>query len=177
MTKRKGAVAPAKPVWPLQSQCDTFYGNPRGANGNVSQSWVAANLVHVVCPFPLHMGKTPIKLITIHKKCAESLSRVLNRTWDTLGHDISKISAARFDEFDGSFNWRNKRGGSTLSMHAYGAAIDWDAGENPFHASHFLFTKDSPLIAKFIEEGWIWGGGWSPGSQDAMHVQAARVHP
>ena len=23
---------------------------------------------------------------------------------------------------------------------------------------------------------WIWGGDWSPGSIDAMHVQAARVH-
>jgi hypothetical protein len=26
---------------------------------------------------------------------------------------------------------------------------------------------------KFKEEGWIWGGEWSP--PDAMHVQAARI--
>jgi hypothetical protein len=32
-------------------------------------------------------------------------------------------------------------------------------------------------VIKFKEEGWIWGGDWLPGSVDAMHVQAARVHP
>src|SRR5882762_11790742 len=107
---KKSVIAPNR--WPLQSECDSFYGNPRGGGGNVSQSWVSANLVHVVCPWPLRMGTTPIHLITIHRKCAESLTRVLNNTWDAVAHDMSKIKAGRFDDFDGSFNWRNKRGGN-----------------------------------------------------------------
>ena len=61
-------------------------------------------------------------------------------------------------------------------MHAFAAAIDWDAADNEQHALRHLFQNDSLLVVKFREEGWIWGGDWSPGSVDAMHVQAARIH-
>lgn len=158
-------------IWPLQSQCMNFYGNPYRAG------WLAANVTDVLCPWRIHVGVTPVSHITIHKKCADSLTRVLAAIYDAVGKDQDKIHELQYDVYDGSYNLRPMRGGSSPSMHSFACAIDWDAGANPFHASKHLFTDDSLLVVKFKEEGWIWGGDWNPGSQDAMHVQAARIHP
>jgi hypothetical protein len=158
-------------VWPLQSDCLSFYGDPRAA------SWLQANTIDVSCPWPLHMGDVGLSHILIHKKCAESLARVLNNIWEAAGKSLSTIARLRYDQYDGSYNLRNIRGSaSTLSTHAFAAAIDWDAADNEQHSLRHLFQDDSLLVVKFKEEGWIWGGDWSPQSVDAMHVQAARVH-
>jgi D-alanyl-D-alanine carboxypeptidase len=158
-------------IWPLQSQCLGYYGDPR------SPSWLHANTIDVPCPWPLHMGGIAIPRILIHKKCAESLARVLNGIWEATGKSLSTIQKLRYDVYDGSYNLRNIRGSaSSLSMHAFAAAIDWDAADNVQHSQKHLFQDDSLLVVKFKEQGWIWGGDWSPGSIDAMHVQAARIH-
>lgn len=157
--------------WPLQSQAINFYGNPR------SLGWLHTNTVDVPCPWLLRMDQSVLQHILIHKKCAESLARVLNNIWDAVGKSAQKIHDLHYDLYSGSYAYRPMRGGHALSMHAFAAAIDWDAGENAQHSQQHLFKDDSLLIVKFKEEGWIWGGDWSPGSIDAMHVQAARVHP
>lgn len=158
------------PVWPLQRDCPSFYGNP------ADPKWYGANVVPVECPWPLKFGTTPVAHIMIHKLCAESLERVLGATWDACNKNVERVRAFRYDRFSGSFNFRKMRGGSALSMHSYACAIDFDAEDNAFHSTHHLFTDASPLVVSFKEEGWIWGGDWNPGSQDAMHVQAARIH-
>jgi hypothetical protein len=105
----KTAPKVAAPKWPLQSQCDAFYGDPRG-NGTYNPKWAGDNLTRVHCPWALHMGDIPIPSITIRKKVAPSLERVLARVWDELGHDEAKIRALRHDVFFGSFVYRSKRG-------------------------------------------------------------------
>ncbi len=99
---------------------------------------------------------------------------MLEAIWEACASDVSKISALKYDRYDGSFNLRPMRGGTTLSMHAYGCALDFDAADNPFHSETHLFTADSIIVQKFEAAGWIWGGRWL--SPDAMHFQAARVH-
>lgn len=158
-------------IWPLQRDCVAFYGNPATAG------WLQANTVSVLCPWQLHVGATPTSHITIHKKCADSLARVLENIWDACGKDVKQVAALHYDRYDGSYNFRPARQSTMLSMHAFACAIDWDAGENPFHSAKHLFTDQSLLVDMFKAEGWVWGGDWSPGSQDAMHVQAARIHP
>lgn len=157
--------------WPLQSECPAFYGDSSAKN------WLHDNTTDVTCPWPIFMGTTPVAHILIHKKCADSLTRVLGAIWDAVGHDPAKIKTLRYDQYDGSYNFRPMRGGHSLSMHGFAAAIDWDAADNAQHSQKHLFQADSLLVVKFKEEGWIWGGDWSAGSIDAMHVQAARVHP
>lgn len=165
-------------LWPLQgAACDAFYGNPRGNGDNVNQAWYAANVTHVLCPWELHMDAIKLHDIEIHKKCAASLTRVLNNIWDACDRDQAKIEALHYDKYSGSFNYRPMRGKSNLSCHGYAVAIDWDSDENEQHSQKHLFQDDSLLVVKFKEEHWTWGGDWSPGSIDAMHVQAARVHP
>ena len=159
-------------TWPLQLDCLAFYGDPR------QKGWLQSNTIDITCPWPLVMGNVAISHILIHKKCADSLTRVLGAVWNAVGRDVGKIIQFRYDQYDGSYNLRNIRGNaSALSMHAFAAAIDWDAVDNEQHATKHLFQDNSLLIVKFKEEGWIWGGDWSSGSIDAMHVQAARVHP
>lgn len=158
-------------IWPLQKDCLAFYGDPR------SPSWLQENTVAVPCPWPLRMGELSLSHITIHKKCADSLTRVLNAIWNATGKSLNTIRQLRYDQYDGSYNLRLIRGSVTaMSMHAFAAAIDWDAADNAQHSRRHLFQDDSLLVVKFKEENWIWGGDWSPGSVDAMHVQAARVH-
>jgi D-alanyl-D-alanine carboxypeptidase len=159
------------PTWPLQKDCPAFYGDPSARN------WLHDNTTDIVCPWPLLMDGKPVAHILIHKKCADSLTRVLGAVWDAVAHDPEKIKALRYDQFDGSYNFRPMRGGHSMSMHSFACAIDWDAADNEQHAQKHLFQADSLLIVKFKEEGWQWGGDWSPASVDAMHVQAARVHP
>lgn len=156
--------------WPLQRDCMSFYGDPR------QRGWLQVNTVGVKCPWPIHCGRVPVDHITIHKKCAASLTRTLQAIWVAVGQDIGKIKQLRYDVFDGSYNLRVMRGGNALSMHSYACAIDWDAADNPFHVTKHLFSSDSLIVVKFKEEGWLWGGDWSLGSVDAMHVQAARIH-
>ena len=159
-------------TWPLQRDAIAFYGNP------LSAGWLAANTIDVKCPWLLRMDQKVLQNILIHKKCAESLTRVLEAVWEAVGKNQNKIAALRYDRYSGSYNFRLIRGSSTAwSMHSFACAIDWDAEDNQQHAMKHLFQEDNLLIVKFKEEGWIWGGDWSPGSVDAMHVQAARVHP
>jgi hypothetical protein len=165
----------AAPQWPLQRDCDAFYGNPRGS-GSYDPAWARENLTHVHCPWALHMGEIPIPSIVINRKVAASLERALARVWDEVGQSEAKIRELRYDVFSGSFVYRSKRGASSLSMHAYGAAIDWDAPDNQMHARRHLFTDESPLIRAFKIEGLVWGGDWDGDGVDAMHVQAARIH-
>ncbi len=161
-------------MWPLQRDCDAFYGNPRGANGRASAQWEAANLVIVQAPYQLYYGKTPIRGVRVHRKCAESLRRVFTRIWDAAGRDQAVVDAWGASAFSGAYVFRNKRGGGTLSMHAYGCAIDFDAARNAMGNRRPNFGRPGPdaVVKAFAAEGWIWGGVFN----DGMHFQAARIN-
>ena len=163
------------PAWPLQSQCDAFYGNPRGRNGQASGQWEKANLVRIAPPFKMQFAGKPVTSISVNKKCAESLGRVFAAIWEASGHDQKKIDEWGVSVFSGSYNYRLKRGGNSLSMHSYGCAIDLDAPRNGFHDLHPHFADIPQVVNAFKAEGWTWGGDWAGRSKDGMHFQAARV--
>lgn len=161
-------------MWPLQKDCDSFYGNPRGKDPTLPDpKWEAANLVLVKAPFQMTYDGKPIKGIRVHTKCADSLQRVLSAIWDEADHKQAIVDAWGVSIFGGSYNYRLMRNGKALSMHSYGAAIDLDPSKNPYNSKKFKFTANGPVVKLFEQEGWEWGGRWS--SPDAMHFQAARV--
>lgn len=162
--------------WPFENQADLFYGNPRAPGGSYDPAWARGNLQHIQCPWQLHMGiHQPVPFITIHRKCADSLVRVLAATWAAIGYSQEAADARGYSVFSGSFNFRPIRGRTEISMHAYGAAIDWDAPDNPMGTGnlHHRFSDDDPLIAAFKAEGWRWGGDYCS-RHDYMHVEACR---
>ncbi len=163
------------PKWPSQANCDSFYGNPRGGAGHASGRWEAQNLVRYKPPWQMYYEGKPIVGITIHKKCLDSLSRVFDRAWEMYGKSQAEIEKHHLHQFSGSYAYRNIRGSSRLSMHAYGIAIDIAAELNalgkPYDPKRGLPME---FVRLFEAEGWTWGGRWK-GRPDAMHFQAASV--
>ena len=155
--------------WPLQRDCNDFYGDPR------RKGWLDRNVVIVTVPWEMKYGGKEVNHISIHKKCRDSLLRVLEKTWEDVEKSQEKIAEMHADLYSGSYVLRNMRGLRTLSMHSYACAIDWADRFNPQHAQHHSFTEHTILIANFLKESWQWGGKWKGTSIDAMHVQAARV--
>lgn len=158
-------------TWPLQKDCAAYYGDPRGKDGGASAAWERSNLVTVKCPWVLRYDGKPVSGIRIHRKCADSLARVLDDIWQRCGRSQAEIDRIGMSTYGGSYNFRNKRGASSLSMHAYGCAVDFDPARNAL--GNHKPAMDRRVIEAFEREGWEWGGHWS--RPDGMHFQAART--
>ena len=154
-------------MWPLQKDCDQFYGNPRGAVGRSNSAWEAANLAHVSPPFKMFYDGKPVQSVKIHRKCADSLSRVFAAIWIAAGRDQATIDRWGVSHFGGSYNFRLMRGSSHLSMHSYGCAIDLAPERFPMGRHDHTFVPQ--VIQAFANEGW------ENLPNDRMHFQAARV--
>lgn len=157
------ALMPSPSPWPESDQASlrAFYGAPGDE----------ANLVSIELPYPMTYDGKTVRRTRVHRKCAASLVRVLE--------SIEGMFAVRPDivdeagDFAGVFNFRAKRGGTSWSLHAWGAAIDLDADDNTFRDS-WPMQADMPLeiMEAFAREGWLSAGAfWG---YDAMHFQATR---
>lgn len=169
-------------MWPKQSECREFYGNPVNKRdpSKVAPQWEAQNLVVVASPWRMVTSwrdekgvRRPVKGVRVHRKCAESLARVFAAIWQASGQDQAKIEQWGCHLLGGGFTYRAKRGGSSLSMHAYGCAIDLDPDRNGMGDTTPNFANIREVLNAFASEGWEWGGDWS--SPDGMHWQAART--
>lgn len=99
-----------------------------------------------------------------------------NGRWDD---DLSMIA-----NNTSSFNYREKTGGGSLSNHAYGRAVDINTVQNPYikgkvflppnavyqPGSPGTFDANHPIVKKFIELGWDWGGNWTA-LKDYQHFE------
>ena len=116
-----------------------------------------------------------VKKIHCHEKVAQSLSAILA--------DISKeytaaeIKKHGFDLFGGCYNYRNTKGGSSLSMHAYGVAVDMSPEQNQYGYSsadaYFAKKECKKFIDIWYAHGWISLG--KERNYDWMHFQAPRL--
>jgi hypothetical protein len=161
--KHLRAMMPKDNPWPKSDQASLikFYGQP------------GEHLTSLKLPFTMKLygAENPITAVTVHEKCADSLRRVLVDLYDRyyLDADIMKAASAFF----GIYNNRNKRGGTTKSVHAWAAAIDLDADHNAFKQSWPVqATMPLEIMECFAREGWLsaaafWG-------YDGMHHQATR---
>ena len=153
----RGLIATSTNHWPATDQASltAFY----GAAGDESK------LVRIDAPAGLKYDGQPVKSVLCHGKVAASLVRILAK----LAVQFPEIAA----QYAGCYNNRAMRGGSTPSLHARGAAIDFDPDNNGNHTS-WPVAAMTPLgvMEIFAEEGWIAAGAfWG---RDAMHFQATR---
>lgn len=157
------ALMPNPNPWPASDpgSLRDFYGNPGDER----------NLVMFTPPFEVFYDGKLVRGIRCHHKVAQSLARVLDDIkWLMPTHPDIVDEAT---DYAGCFNFRLKRGGSTYSLHAWGAAIDLDADDNTFRDS-WPMRADMPLtiMEAFAREGWVSAGAfWG---YDAMHFQATR---
>lgn len=155
--------------WPTEAEVPAFYGE-RGANQTLLD-----------LPYPMRLAwdkDQKVERISIHKKCADSARRALERV--AVAYSPEQRVDLGFDLFGGCLNVRLKRGSRTQwSMHSWGIAIDFDPERNQLrwnHTSARLAQRDCvPFWQAWEDEGWA---GWiSLGrarDYDWMHVQAAR---
>jgi len=168
--------------WPLQSECDAFYGNPRGMNGLASGRWESNNLVLLPAPFNIYFLGKKAKL-RVHKKCSDAFAMWLEAVWKNAGKDQKVIDSWGMSNFAGAYNFRPMRGGRALSMHSYGCAADFDAPRNGQYdrTPHFAALRQQ-VVEPFLALGGVWGGDWDGDkdslderSADGMHFQFARL--
>lgn len=159
-------------AWPLQSKAKAFYGDPSVNNAQ----WQMKNLVQVPVPWATYYGKTRVPKIRIHRLCAGSLIRVMDQAWKAIGKNQAEAVRRGWSVYNGTYAYRPIRNSKTISNHAFGAAIDWDAGHNALGSNSrdkIGFEPDDPLVLAFKKEGWRWGGDYT-GRSDPMHFEAVR---
>lgn len=148
-----------------------FYGEP----GNES------SLVRVQFPYPMELYERGGKKLTshrCHKKVADSLRAVLQDILDTYGEEW--IAYHGLNVFGGIYNFRQMRGGRSLSRHSWGIAIDLNPNENSMHTPWRAENVGRPgwasMPAEAIEifEKHGWKSGARAWGKDAMHFQATQ---
>ena len=78
--------------WPKQSECDKFYGDPRGRNGQPSAKWESENLVRVAPPFQLYYADKPVKTFRVHKKCSAAVLAALQAIHTGAGRPVQRAA-------------------------------------------------------------------------------------
>ena len=150
-----------------------FYGDPRGDLEGWKQKFVTA----VPCPWTIYYeGKVWPHPIQIHKRIAVQLAASFAAIWEAAGQDDSSSILTHVRHFSGSGEYREVRGSSRLSCHAFWAAIDWDAEHLPmrYPGQERFKTSDlpEPVYDAFRKWGFFCGVDFT-GRQDAMHIQYA----
>ena len=166
-------------AWPIEDSVsmNAFYGNPdANRDGLPDTSWEGENLMRVIPPYPMVLAwdiSTKVRTISIHKKCASSLARVLKRIATEMS--IDDINKYQLDRYGGAYMFRLMRGATALSVHSWGAAIDLSPGINSFGTDYGHKPNMMPMsvVRMFEEEGATWGGLWRRG--DAQHFQFAGI--
>ena len=161
-------------IWPHEdiASLNGFYGDPRGMNGTSSPKWESENLVLWEPPYPMYYSDgnhTRMWHLRVHKKCRDTFDAAFRDVLNHFGQE--KITELRLDITGGTFCYRLERGGSRLSVHSWGCAIDMDPGHNPFphrwEANKGMINLDFAGIMQ--SHGFCWRG--AKGDIDSMHFQ------
>lgn len=172
-----------EPATTSRAACYRVYGDP---GTKASASWQKENLVKVVLPYSMRLAwdsKTYVTTATVHKKAVD-LPHILNEIalnirfvvkaenpgLTTMDYDLltlKELDKLGLREFGGTYNHRLVRGGSKLSSHSWGIAIDINPVKNGL--GNHRYTMPEWVIKIFESYGWTAGARWSGSRCDAMH--------
>ena len=148
-----------------------FFGDPSGRNGDVDSTWFKENIVKWTPPYPMFFNASgqQFKTMKLHKKVVDVYTAAFTEVLEHFGKD--NIKKLHLDQSGGSFNYRLMRGGSRLSVHSWGIAIDMDPARNPWPSTWHEGMLNHEF-ADILEKHGLWWRG-RPGDNDPMHFQAA----
>jgi hypothetical protein len=170
-----------------RKEIEEMFGNPANDDGTLNEAWEGENIRKIAPPDGWQLyyqdddkGLVPVSGIRMHKLLEDVFQAALDGIWDFAKQQIGDspsgdairdwLHKKRLDQHGGGFNFRKITGGSKLSLHSYGIAIDWDPDHNP---------RKKPLT-KTLPDWWydVWANrGWSDGrnfpTPDPMHIQFA----
>lgn len=165
VTNTKAVV---KKSWPTQAQV-------RKGTSIFGKAGDESNLVNIKPAYQLYYCGTPVKTIRVHKAIAKDVEAAFKEILAYYGQ--AKIKALGLDQYSGSYNYRKSTGGSSLSMHAWGIALDFAADKNTYKMKKPQATLSKPECEKWWEI-WEKHGAVSLGREcnyDWMHLQFARL--
>lgn len=117
-------------------------------------------LTVIQLPYPMRLSWDKKKLInklSCHKLAADNFTNVFKDILAQYGYD--KIKELGIDLFGGCFNFRTMRGGTELSRHSWGIAIDLDPERNQLRetskTAQFARPEYAPMIDIFYKHGFI----------------------
>ena len=123
------------------------------------------DLVNVTPPYPLLYEGKPVKSIRVHRLIAGRVEAALRAVLEHYGQEA--ISRLGLDVYSGSYNYRASTGGSSLSMHAWGIALDFDP-EARFSGAEYdawwRIWEEQGAVSLGRERDYDW-----------MHLQFARL--
>jgi hypothetical protein len=157
--------------WPKQSTADlTKFFGPAGSPACTAGS--------VMLPFPFVIAwdtSQRITRISCHQKVVAPLTAIYAQAAAHYGE--KRFRQLRLDRFGGCYNFRKMRGGSRLSTHAWGIAVDHDPERNqlkwgPDRAA--FAAPDYEGFWRIVEAQGAVSLGRARGF-DFMHFQFARL--
>ncbi len=150
-----------------QNAIRALYGDPRPYirdDGTVSPIW-EARMTTLEMPTPLPLGW--------NRKAFATRVRVNVAVVDEVKVVFAELEFGGLwgllRTYDGGYTFRLQRGGSKLSSHSYGAALDFDAPWNRLGRRPLMHPA---IVSVFERNGWTWGGRWK--RPDGMHFQFGR---
>ena len=159
-----GIVTP--PSWPSQTevrQGRSIFGKP----GN------EADLLNLSPPYPLYYEGKKVNSIRVHRLIARHVQAALE---EVLAHyGLREIQRLGLNQYGGSYNYRACSGGNSLSMHAWGIALDFAPAENALNCKAPRASL-SHADCRHWWEIWESHGAVSMGRErdyDWMHLQFA----
>ena len=119
----------------------------------------AGYLVHIALPYPMRLAwdtKTTVNRMSCHKDVKDDFVHIFNDLFYTYGE--AELKRLGIDLYGGCFNYRKMRGGSSLSTHSWGVAIDLDPARNLLRENHttarFARPEYKPMIDIFEFNGF-----------------------
>lgn len=114
----------AVPDWGTQRDMRRRFGEPGGPQCTAGKVIVPPEFGMVIA----WNKRKAVRRFSCHEDIADALTRVYAKALSDLGPDL--IQTLGLHLWGGCYNYRKKRGGSTLSTHAYGLAVDHDPERN-----------------------------------------------
>ena len=165
--------------WPSDKAAalNAFYGTPRKNN---DCSAISPRIVKVDSPWRMPLDwnlSLSRRFFKVHDLVAPSLERVLASI--EASYSLAEVEQLGLNRFSGDYVCRKITGGTRMSTHAYGIAIDFYGSRNELRRT----THDTPpptlahadcqaFWEAFEKEGWYSLGRSQ--NYDWMHVQAAK---
>ena len=151
-------------------EINQFYGDIRKyitEDGAISPKWEMEKLIFVDLPFdPLPLGWETEPGVISHVSRIRCHRRIAWPLWRALDKIREDGLRKELKTFDGGFNFRRQRGAKKLSMHAFGAAFDFNADRNQLGEVPMMHHG---IVEAFEGCGFTWGGRWD--RPDGMHFQ------
>jgi len=146
-----GLPGPVKPV-----ACR----NPTTAQFRAKYGAEGTQTVRAQCPYPLVLDwdlSTSITSFMCHRLVKDSAEAAM---WDVLQlYGLDELRRLGLHRFGGCLYVRPKRGGTTPSVHSWGAAIDWYPSRNPLKGTKatafFARPEYVPFMDIWARHGWM----------------------